>query len=138
MIHFGLITGLGQALADLFGDHYRPVLPAGAAKRYGQIAFPFANVMRQQIDQQAADPLHEFHSLRKRPDVPGHSRVFTGQILETRYVIWIRQKTHIENQVAVRRNSVSKAETGDVDHDRRLVAPAAESFADQFAAVRAP
>ena len=57
MIHLGLKTGIGQTFADLLGDHYRAVLPAGAAKGYCQIAFSFSSLIAHAIDESAGNPV---------------------------------------------------------------------------------
>src|SRR5580698_10289068 len=73
------VRGLGvkaakrEILTDLVGDHDRSVVSAGAAERDREIALAFANVVREQIDQQLRDPLDEFLGLRERPDVARHA-----------------------------------------------------------------
>ena len=59
------VRGLAQPLAYFFRDHHRAVLPAGAAEADGQIALPFADVVRQKVDQQVRDTADEFLGLRK-------------------------------------------------------------------------
>ncbi len=48
-----------------------------AAESNRQIAFALANVVRNQIDEQALDSLQEFAGLRERADVTRHAAVFS-------------------------------------------------------------
>ncbi len=59
------ITRLGQTLLDVFTDHHGAVLAAGAPKCNGQIALSFANIVRNQIDEQIRDTVNEFLCLGK-------------------------------------------------------------------------
>src|SRR5216684_8374782 len=72
---FGGESALRKRLLHRLREHYGAMLPAGAAERNGQITFPLANVMRDQISQQAFDAPQEFPGLRKRADIPPHFRV---------------------------------------------------------------
>src|SRR4029077_7779941 len=65
MHDFGRISLVMQRLAHRFREHHRAMPPARAAKRNRQIAFPFLDVMRDQINQQAFDSPQEFPGLRK-------------------------------------------------------------------------
>src|SRR5690242_7105033 len=76
---FDFISRSCQLFLDLFGDHHRAVLPAGAAEADGQVALSFADVVRQQIDQQLADAGNKFPSLGKRADVLGDLGVASGE-----------------------------------------------------------
>src|SRR5438876_9095325 len=118
-------AGIHQALADLLGDHDRAMATARASERYGQITLPFANIVRQQIDQQAGNARHELDGLRKRSDIPDYARVPAGEVFKAGDIVWIGEETDIEHQVAVGRKAISKTEAGDVEHDARLLAPAA-------------
>ena len=57
-----------QCFLHPFRHHHGAVFPAGAAKRDGQITFAFADVVRDQIGQQAFQT-QKFSGLRKRADV---------------------------------------------------------------------
>src|SRR5262252_1561269 len=67
--HFHPISRFLQPLGHVFGNHYGPVLAAGAAESNRQIAFAFVNVMRQEVNEQIRDALDEPGGLRKRADV---------------------------------------------------------------------
>src|SRR5579872_5641200 len=69
MQHFHPIPCLPKALTNIFGDHHRAMLPAGAAERDREIAFSFPNIVRQQVNQQLRNPLDELARLRKRANV---------------------------------------------------------------------
>jgi hypothetical protein len=49
-LHF--VSRFSQSLADIFGDHYRAMLSAGASEADRQVALALANVVREQVDQQ--------------------------------------------------------------------------------------
>ena len=108
-------------------------MAAGAAEGDGQIALAFADVVRQQIDQQLRDAVDEFDGLRKRPDVARHAGVAAGQLLELRNVVRVGQKADVEDQVAIGGHAVTVAEAGHVDHDLRFFALAHELLADEIA-----
>src|SRR3954470_23377744 len=65
VLHFDLVSGVGECLLHLLRDQDGPMLAAGAAEADRQIALPFANVMRKQIDEQIGNALDEFARLRK-------------------------------------------------------------------------
>ena len=117
MTYLSLKARLHQVLADLVGHHHGPMLSAGAAEGDGQVALTLTDVMGQQIDQEVGNTLNEFSGLRKGADVAGHPRIAPREVLEPRNVIRVRQKANVENQVAVRRNSLPVTETGHVDQD---------------------
>src|SRR4051794_29298159 len=95
--------------------HHRSVLTAGAAESDGEIVLTFTHVMGQQEIQQVANAQHEFLRLRKIPDVFGYFRIFAGQRLEVRDVIWIGQKPDVKHKVCVPRYTISEAEAHDTD-----------------------
>src|SRR5580698_3444801 len=126
MCFFYFEAGVGQALADFAGYHYRTVMASGAAEGDGEIAFAFANVVRNEIDQQLRDAVDEFHGLRERADVAGHSGVTSGEVLEFRNVVGIGKEAHVENQVAIGWDAMAIAKAGDVDANISLLAAAAK------------
>src|ERR1035437_1612801 len=89
--------------------------------------------MRQQVDQQVRDPAHKLRGLRKRTDVSCNIRVFPGQVLKSRNVIRIGEKSDVKNQVAIRRHTVAKPEAGDVNLNGGLIALSAEALTDKIA-----
>src|ERR1035438_1009477 len=133
MVDLRLKPGVRQGAADLLGNHHRPMLAAGTAEGDRQVTLSFANVMRQQVDQQVCDPGHKFRRLRKRTDVLCHAGVLPVQVLEPWNVVGIRQKPDVKHQVAIRRHSIAKSEAGDVDLNGRLIALPAETLTDKIA-----
>jgi hypothetical protein len=51
MIFFDQEAGFFQALVDFAGDENGAVMAAGAAEGNGEIAFAFADVVRQKVNQ---------------------------------------------------------------------------------------
>src|SRR5256884_6636592 len=86
-----------------------------------QVTFSFANVMRDQIGQQAFDAAQEFPGLRKRADIPPYFRIFPRERPQPRHEMRIGQKSHVENQVRIRRHSVAVPETHDRNQHRPFV-----------------
>src|SRR5579863_4015405 len=130
---FGLESGLLQALANLARNHNRTMMAARAPEPDGQIAFAFANIVRDQVNQQIGDAVYKLLRLWKRADIARHAGVPAGELLELRNIIRIRQESDIEYQIAIGRHSMPVAKAVDVDPHARFVAPAAELLADHFA-----
>src|SRR5215472_2921295 len=63
------ITTLLQGLFNRFRQHHRAMFSPSASESNGQIALALANVMRNQIGQQAFDAAQKFAGLRKGSDV---------------------------------------------------------------------
>src|SRR5947209_5757969 len=114
------ISGPVQPFLDIAGHHDGPMMASRATESDGQIALAFADIMRDQIQQQVRDPIHKFHGLGKGSDISSHARMPARELLERRNVIRVWQKTDIEHQVAVGRHPVAIPETGDVDADTGL------------------
>src|SRR6185437_1063042 len=92
-------------------------MAAGAAERNREIALPFAYIVRQQINQKLRNPVNELPGLREGAYVTRHSRVPPRQLFKFRNVVRVRQKSHVENQIAVRRNAMAKTEAVHIDHN---------------------
>src|SRR5580658_11200420 len=103
-------------------------MSAGAAERDGEIALAFANVVRDQVNQQLRDAIDKLAGLRKRPDIAHHAGIPARQILELRNVVGIRQEADVEDQVAVGWNAMPVSKAGDVDPETGFVAAAAKLF----------
>src|ERR1051326_2325988 len=86
------------------------MLASRTTKANGQVAFPFANIVRQKIRQQIGDAVNELSRLRKRTDVLGHLRMLAGVRTQTRNKVGIRQKAHVEHQVGVLRHALLRSE----------------------------
>src|SRR5260370_1481148 len=82
---FGGEPVLLERLSHRLRQHDRAVLSACAAERNGQITFPFADVMRDQIGQQAFDAAQEFPGLWKRADIFLYFRCFPGERTHPRH-----------------------------------------------------
>src|ERR1035438_6379374 len=63
--HLGVVPGLGQIARDLVRHHHRAVVAAGAAKGDGQVTLAFADIVRQQVNQQVRNAAGELHRLRE-------------------------------------------------------------------------
>src|SRR5258708_12634987 len=79
MDHLHPVSRLPQIPGDIFGNHDRTMLSPSATETNSQIALAFMDVVRQQVDQQIGDTLHEFLGPRQRPDLLPHSRVASCQ-----------------------------------------------------------
>ncbi len=103
-----------QPLGNIFRDHHRAVLAAGAAEGDGQVALAFVNVMRQKIDQQLRNPLDEFAGLREGADVFCDFGIASGERAEFRDEMRVGQEADVEHQVGILGHTVpeSKADAG--------------------------
>jgi hypothetical protein len=108
---FHAVSGLAEGLADIFGNHNGAMLATGAAEGNGEITLPFANVVRQEIDEEFGDPINEFLGLRERPNVLGYLRITASQGPEFRDEVRVREKAHIEHEVGVLGNTMFESET---------------------------
>ncbi len=131
MVDFDREAGSLEAFGDLFGNHDTAVLAAGAAEADGEIALALLDVVRQEIGEHLGDARKEFLSLRKAADVPGDARMLAGEGFEFRDVIWIREKTNIEDEVGILLDSVAEAEAGDVNADAGFAAGNRELLFDE-------
>src|SRR5437764_4627365 len=116
MTDFRLKSGLGQPFSDFFSDHNRAVLPSGTPKCNSQVSFTFGDIVRQEVDQQIGNTGNELAGLWKRPDIPRHSGVLAGEVLEAGDVVRVGQKSYVEDQIAVGRHTIAEPEAGHVDH----------------------
>src|SRR5271156_428962 len=105
---------------------------AGTAERYGEIAFAFGNIMRDQIEQQAFDATQEFAGLRERTDVARDAGIFAAEFAQVRHEMGIGQKADVEDQVRIRGNAVAKAEADDRD-EQGAAAGVLEAINDELA-----
>src|SRR5581483_8512914 len=105
------VIGAAEALGDILGDHYRAVLAAGATERDGQVALAFADVVRDQVDEQLRDARNELACLGKRADVFRHPLVPACESSELGDEVRIGQETDVKDQVSVLGHSLAKSET---------------------------
>ena len=85
-----IVAGRLETLAYVFGDHHGAVLAARTAKPDGQVTLPFANVMRQEKNQELRDSLDELPGLWKFADISRHLWVQTSVRPELRDEMRIR------------------------------------------------
>src|SRR5271165_6337620 len=104
-------SSLLQRRLHRLGHHHRAMLPARTAERYRQIAFPFLDVVGNQVGQEPLHAAQKLSGLGERPDITTHLRVFAGEALQLRYKMWIRQEAHVEHQVGIRGHPKFIAET---------------------------
>src|SRR4051794_25252914 len=76
--------------------------------------------MRDQIDKEIGDAVHEFRGLWERADVARHARMPAAQLLELRDVIRIGKKAHVEHEITVRRYAVAEAKAVHLNQDLAL------------------
>src|ERR1035438_1380245 len=110
MSDFDDVAVPGQATRNLFGNHDRAMLTAGAPKSHGQIALPFVDVVRQQKKQHIRNPVEELARLRKADDVVLDLWIFAGKVAEFRNKVRVGKKAHIENQIGLKRHALLVAE----------------------------
>src|SRR5215472_3540530 len=108
--HLHPISRFLQPLGHIFGDHYRPVLAAGAAESNGQIAFALVNVMRQEVNKQIRDALDELGSLRKRADVFCDLGMPARERAKFRHEMRVGEKTNIKDQIGIIGNALLESE----------------------------
>src|SRR6185437_14801783 len=101
------------------------VLAARAAKGQRQIAFAFANVVRQEKQQQFGNAIQKFPGLGKLVQIRNNLFVASGQLAKLRHKMRIGQKTHVKHKVRLQRNPmlVSKTDGRDQKAFARRVAP---------------
>src|SRR5262249_2688654 len=110
---FCRIAAFSQRFLNRFRHHHGAVLAAGAAERDGEIAFAFAHVVRNQIDQKAFHATEKFVGLRKGTDVAANFGIFSGEGAQARDKVRIGKKANVEDQVSVGGNAVAVAEAYD-------------------------
>src|SRR5215467_10298758 len=89
-----------------------------AAERDGQITLSFANVMRNQVGQQALDAAQKFAGLWKRADVLTDFWIRSVVRTQTWNEMWVGEKAHIKDQVCIRRHAIAVAKADDGNQQR--------------------
>src|SRR3954469_11308274 len=117
MRNLHLVSGLCERLLHLLRNEYRPMLAAGTSERNRKIALPFANVMRQQVDEQIGYALDELARLRERHHVFCDLGVRAVERTQLGNEVRVGQKAHVEDEIGVIRDSllVAEAHSGDED-----------------------
>ena len=106
VVHFRGVTELLQCFLQRFSQHHRAMLATSTAEGNRQITLSLGNIMRDQIGQQALDSLQELSRLRIRKNESPDLRIPSCKSSEPRHKMWIRQKPHVEHQIAVARQPV--------------------------------
>src|SRR4029077_19496503 len=96
------IAALFEGFFHGLGEHDGAVFAAGTAEGNREITFSFADVVRDQVGQQAFDAAQEFASLGKRANVAADFGIFAGEGAKARDEMRVGEKAHVENQVSVR------------------------------------
>lgn len=119
--HFGREAAFFEGLLYLLGEHDGAVFPAGAAEGDGQIAFAFADVMRDQIHEEAFDAAEKFAGLGERADVLFDFGVFSSEAAQAGDEMGIGEEADVEDQVGVRGDAVLVTKTDDGDEHGTFV-----------------
>jgi len=114
-------AAFGERFLDLFAEHDGAVFAAGAADGDGQVAFAFADVMRDEVSEQTFDAAEKFSALGKRADVLLDFGILAGVAAQGGDKVGVGQKANVENEVGVRGNTVFVAEADDGDQHGAVV-----------------
>lgn len=118
---FGGEAALIEGFLDLFGEHDGTVFSAGAAKGNREVAFAFANVVRNQINEKSLDAAEEFAGLREGADVPLDLGISSCKAAEAWDKVGIGKKTHVKDEISIGGKTILIAETDDGDeHGARV------------------
>src|SRR5260370_29058959 len=85
------------------------MLSAGAAESDGEVALALAEVVRDKVGEAAFDAAQELTGLREGPDVLTHFRILAVVRPQPRNKMRVGQKTHIKDQVRIRRHAIAVA-----------------------------
>ncbi len=108
---FHMVSRILQPQRQLFRHHHTAMLAAGAAKGHRQVALPFLNIVRQQVEHQVRHPFKKLHRLRKAAHILSHLGILARLVAKLRHKVRIGQKANIEDHVRVQRHAVLEAET---------------------------
>ena len=128
MARLDAIAAVFEALLHLLSDGYAAVLAAGAAEGYGEIAFAFLDVVREEEFEHFGCFGEELLGLRKAHDVAGDFLIFACQLAELGDEVWVREEAHIEDEISVGGHTVFEAEAGCGDSEIALTCCAAALF----------
>src|SRR5690348_4679636 len=130
--YLGGEAALLEGFFDLLGEHDGAVFAAGATESNRQIAFAFANVVRDEVGKKALNAAEKFAGLRKRTDVLLDLGILAGIAAKTRDEMGIGQETDVENEIRIRGNAKLVAETHD-GHEHRTLVRILETLCDEVA-----
>src|SRR5690348_9695602 len=125
-------AALLEGLFDLLGEHDGAVFAAGATESNRQIAFAFANVMRNEVGKKALNTAEKLAGLRERTDVLLDFGILACIAAKARDEVRIWQETDVENEIGVRRNAKLVAKTDD-GHEHRTLVGILEALGDEVA-----
>jgi len=114
-------AALRQRFLDLFAEHDGTVFAASAADGDRQITFAFADVVRDQVGEEAFDATEKFAALRERANVLLDFGIFASVAAQGRDEMRVWQKAHVENQVGVGGHAVLVAKANDGDQHGAVV-----------------
>src|SRR5690348_11234736 len=97
MFNLDSIAAFRQRLANSFSKHHRTVTSPRAAKSYREIAFAFADIVRNEICEEALDAAKEFACLFEGANVSGNARILAAKRAKFRDKMGIRQEADIED-----------------------------------------
>ena len=125
-------AALLEGLFDLLGEHDGAVFAAGATESNRQIAFAFANVMRNEVGKKALNAAEKLPGLRERTDVLLDFGILAGIAAKAGNEMGIGQETDVEDEIGVRRDAKLVAETHD-GHEHRTLVGILETLGDEVA-----
>src|ERR1039458_4880115 len=96
-----LVASLLEPFAEFFGHHYAAVLAAGAAEGNRQVALPFFNIVRKQVEHELGYAIEKLRCLRKSANVGGDFGIQACLFAKLRHEMRIGKKPHIEDHVGV-------------------------------------
>ena len=95
-----------EPACEFFGNGNCTVASTRASDRDGQVAATFGFVLRKQRRQQTFDAVDEVASRRRLQDVIAHLGVVSGQRPQRIVPMRVRQKTNVEHDVRIERETV--------------------------------
>ena len=113
----GLIPLTGQGVTNLFRDGDRAVTPTRATNRNGKVALAFLHVIGKKVEKQVHQMLHELPGGWERIHIALHNRVSPRFALQPRDIVWVGEKTRVENQVRVGRYAETKSKRNHGNQD---------------------
>src|SRR5579884_939141 len=91
------ITTLLQIGANFLGHGHRAMPSSRAAQCDGEITLPFANVVRNQVSEEAFDAAQELPCLRKGFDIARHFRILAAEGTQPLHEMRIGQEANIKH-----------------------------------------
>ena len=91
------------------------MLAAGASECDREVALPFFDIMREQVEHKVEDAGEELAGLGKAADIRGYLGVEAGLLAEFRNEVGVGQEADVEDHIGVEGHAVfeAEAEAGD-------------------------